>query len=214
MKQRRMLLKPIQNSRGFLTAEFLFALVLCAGLCIVLFSLNFTLSMAEVAQYIAFSTARAHAAAQVDQDKQVEVARAKYKELIEDIKFSTSPANGAWFVVSKPDEVEIKGGGVRKDSFSDYPEVEDRIPQVGVRFNFSPRILNIKIAFLGSTSEDPDAGFSTKITGFLIREPTHSECWQQMQSPRYDAILNLDPRLGKLGSSGKNKYVPLEDNGC
>lgn len=210
---KRTALRPIQNSRGFLTAEFLFALVLSAGLSIVLFSLDFTLSMAEVAQYIAYSTSRAHAAGHIDQDKQEELARNKFKELVNNpvLKPLFNNPDVGWFSLSEPD---IRGGGPSGRSFDDYPYQEDRVPQVGVRFDFKPQLLNMKIAFLGSTAEDPDAGFSAKITGFLIREPTHQECYDLQIKKRYEAILNLDQRYKILGQSGAGRYVPMEDNGC
>lgn len=205
----------MQNSRGMITAEFIFALVLSAGLCIVLFALNFTLSMAEVAQYVAFSSARAHAAGHIDQDKQEQLAKEKYKSLLNAPALKNLFSNGAegWFILSA--EPDVRGGGSTGRSFTEYPnQIDDRVPQVGVRFDFQPRILNLKLPFLGSTSEDPDAGFSTKITGLLIREPTKKECWELQVRQRYKEILNLDSRFRILGAPGENKYVPMEDNGC
>lgn len=217
MKDKRPFISSIKNSRGMITAEFIFSMVICAGICIVLFALNFTLSMAEVAQYIAFSTARAHAASQIDQNKQIEVARDKYRALLAQPPIATifnKPDGDGWFVLSTPNDVEIRGGGDFDSGFAEYPTAEDRVPQVGVRFKFRPRILNMRIAFLGNTSEDPDAGFEANITAMMIREPTVEECWRQQLQPRYDAILNLDPRYRVLGDARKNEYVAMEDNGC
>ncbi|HEY1080339.1 MAG TPA: hypothetical protein VGE46_09575 [Bdellovibrio sp.] len=219
MKQSKRAFKPLQNSRGMITAEFIFALVLSAGLCIVLFALNFTLSMVEVAQYVAFSSARAHAAGHVDQDKQVQMAKEKYRALLNTPALKNLFNNGTegWFIL--PAEPDVRGGGLSGSSFDGYPphidpQYGERVPQVGVRFSFQPRILNLKLPFLGSTSEDPDAGFSANITGFLIREPTQRECLDLQVSQRYKAILNLENRYRTLGASGENKYVPMEDNGC
>lgn len=210
------ILKPIQNSRGIMTAEFIFSITLCAGLCVLLFALNFTLSMAEVAQYIAFSAARAHAAGHLDQDKQEQMAKDKFAELTNHKVLKTFfHAEGAnWFKLS---DVDVRGGGASQRSFDEvYPTFSEaqRIPQVGVRFTFSPSLLNFKIAFLGSTTEDPDQGFSANISGLLIREPTQKECWELQVKPRYSAILDLDNRFQTLGGSGESKYVPMEDNGC
>ena len=215
MEQSKRAFRPLQNSRGMITAEFIFALVLSAGLCIVLFALNFTLSMAEVAQYVAFSSARAHAAGHIDQDKQEQLAKEKYRALLNTPALKNLFNNGAegWFILSA--EPDVRGGGATGRSFNEYPtQVADRVPQVGVRFDFQPRILNLKLPFLGSTSEDPDAGFSTKITGLLIREPTQFECWNLQVRQRYKAILDLESRYRILGASGENKYAPMEDNGC
>lgn len=215
MKQLRFALRPTLNSRGFVSAEFIFSLVVCVGMCIVLFSLNFTLSMAEVAQYIAFSSARAHAAGHLDSDKQEQLAKDKFNELINNpvLKPLFNSPDGGWFKLT---DFDVRGGGESNRSFdSDYSHSEDRVPQVGVRFNFNPRLLNLKIAFLGSTSDDNNGnGFSTKVTGFLIREPTQKECWNLQIKKRYTSILDLDSRYKALGSSGTNKYNPMEDNGC
>lgn len=216
MSQYRALLKPIQNSRGIMTAEFIFSITLCAGLCVLLFALNFTLSMAEVAQYIAFSSARAHAAGHVDQEKQEQLAKDKFAELTNHkvLKTFFTPEGANWFKLSA---LDVRGGGVSEKSFDDiYPAYseEQRIPQVGVRFSFSPALLNLKVAFLGSTAEDPDQGFSANISGLLIREPTQKECWELQVKRRFSAILDLDRRFQELGGAGENKYVPMEDNGC
>lgn len=214
--KRTSLLDPVRNSRGMLTAEFIFSLVLCAGICIVLFSLNFTLSMAEVAQYIVYSSARAHAAGHIDQDKQEQMAKEKYAELIANpvLKPLFSTAGTNWFVLSETPDV--RGGGPSQKSFDDiYPahSSDQRVPQVGVRINFQPKLLNVKIAFLGSTAED-DQGYSAHVAALLIREPTQKECWDLQVRQRYSAILNLDSRFKQLGASGQNKYIPTEDNGC
>ncbi|XGC80963.1 hypothetical protein ACES2L_00515 [Bdellovibrio bacteriovorus] len=214
MIKQRAFLKPLQNNRGMLTAEFIFSIVLCAGLCIVLFSLNFTLSMAEVAQYIAFSSARAHAAGHVDIEKQEQLGREKFTELINNpvLKPIFNATEGGWFKLT---DLEVRGGGPSGRSFNDeYKTTENRMPQVGVRFNFKARILNMKVPFLGATSEDPDAGFNAKVTGLLIREPTQKECRELQIRQRYTAILDLDPRYKILGASGANKYQLMEDNGC
>lgn len=206
--------KPIRNSRGLMSTEFIFALTLSVGLCIVLFSLNFTLSMAEVAQYIAFSAARAHAAGHIKIENQEEAARIKFNTLINHpvLKPLFNNPDGGWFVLN---ELEVRSGGTTGSDFNDsYPNAEER-PQVGVRFNFTPKVLNLKIAFLGSTSEDADGNaFSAKLTGLLIREPTFDECWNLQVKNRYDAIIELDPRYKVLGNNRKNQYVPMEDNGC
>lgn len=206
--------KPVLNSRGIISTEFIFALTLSVGLCIVLFALNFTLAMAEVAQYIAFSSARAHAAGHFKTENQQDAARVKFNSLINNpvLKPLFNNPDGGWFALN---ELDIRSGGADGNDFSEfYPTEQDRI-QVGVRFNFSPKILNLKIAFLGSTSEDTAGNaFSAKITGLLTREPTYDECWNLQVKNRYEAILNLDPRYKVLGNAQKNKYIPTEDNGC
>ncbi|WP_347357847.1 hypothetical protein [Bdellovibrio sp.] len=204
--------KTLRNERGMISAEFIFAIVISVGLCIVFFALNFTLSMAEVAQYIAFSASRAHAAAHVDQTKQEQMGKEKYLALINNpvLKPLFNKPDGGWFQLSP--QLEIRGGGTGNNFADEYKGEEGRVPQVGVRFDFKPKLLSLKVAFLGSTSED-DSGFSAKVTGFLIREPSRQECWEGQIKKRYSALLDLDPRYKELGNN-TGDYIPMEDNGC
>lgn len=213
MRKSKSFSRTIQNESGMISAEFIFAIVIAAGLSIVFFALNFTLSMAEVAQYIAFSASRAHAAGHVDQTKQEQMAKDKYLALINNpvLKPLFNKPDGGWFQLSP--QIDVRGGGASGRSFdSDYKTAEGRVPQVGVRFDFSPKLLSLKVAFLGSTSED-DEGFSAKVTAFLIREPTQQECWDLQVKRRYESILNLDSRFKELARDTA-AYVPTEDNGC
>lgn len=222
MVKRNSFLRLVKNSRGMLTAEFIFSLVLVAGLCIVLFALNFTLSMTEVTQYIVFSASRAHAAAHKSVTEQQQMGKDKYNALINNaiLKNLLNNPDGGWFQLSS---FEVRSGGDGGNTFNDEYGLagaptngDSYIPYTGARVSFQPKLLNVKIAFLGSTAEDPGAGFTpAKITAFLVREPTQKECWDQVLK-RYDAILNLDPRYKILGSSGANGYrnKEIEDNGC
>ncbi len=214
MKRLTNAIKPIRNSRGIISTEFVFAITLCVGLCIVLFALNFTLAMAEVAQYIAFSSARAHAAGHFKIENQQDAAKAKFNSLINNpvLKPLFNNPDGGWFALN---ELDVRSGGPDGSDFSEFYPGEDDRAQVGVRFSFSPKILNLKIAFLGSTSEDTDGNsFSAKLSGLLTREPTYEECWNLQVKNRYEAILNLDERYKVLGAARKNQYIPTEDNGC
>ena len=207
--------KHISNSQGMISVDFIFSMVLCVGLCVVLFSLTFTLSMAEVAQYITYSTSRAYAAGHVDQDMQDKIARDKFASLMANKVLKplfSSTADGSWFQLSN---LEIRGGGPSGQNFnSDYTyDSDERTPHVGARVTFSPKLLNMKVAFLGSTSLDGEP-FGAKLTAFLIREPTFRECWDLQVKKRYNAILNLDSRYKILAGARQNEYAPLEDNGC
>jgi len=52
----------LSNSKGFLSADFLFSIVIASCLCAVFFSLSFTLSMVEIGQLKAFTVYRAKSA--------------------------------------------------------------------------------------------------------------------------------------------------------
>lgn len=216
----------LQNSKGFLAADFLFSLVIATGLCIILFSLSYTLFVAEISQYIAFSTARAHSAAHVDVYKQQEMAKNKFNELINKPSIVSIYKNG-WFKLSQPD---IRSGESNSSNpiFTDYPETEadgaKRVPQVGVRLSLSIKLLELKIPLLGNTYEEEDQ-FKANVTGLLFREPSMKECQEQLKyNVRYKAILDLDQRFRKLGQataaekdfsgSELGVYIPMEDNGC
>lgn len=201
-------------TKGFLSADFIFSIIIASGLCVVFFSLAFTLSMVEVGQYIAYSVGRAHAAADKTQDDQEKAAKAKFASLQKNKILRPLFSNG-WFEIGN---LEIRGAGVSGQDFSDrYPkEVSSYkgVPQVGVRLSFEAKILDIKIPMLGST--DPNGnGFKAFLTGLMIREPSAKECRDQIKNDRYKAILNLDKRFAKIaGPASEQEYVPMEDNGC
>jgi hypothetical protein len=204
----------LSNSKGFLSADFLFSIVIASCLCAVFFSLSFTLSMVEVGQYIAFSVSRAHSAGHKTQDDQVKAAKDKFTSLQKNKVFAPLFSNG-WFEISN---LDIRGGGVDAKDFSDrYPKQKEAIrgiPQTGIRLNFEAKLLDLKVPLLGPT--DPDGnGFKAFLTGLMIREPTSKECRDQIKSQRYKAILDLDKRFDSIAGPGSQKdYIPMEDNGC
>lgn len=204
----------LYGSRGFLAADFLFSIVIASGLCVVFFCLAFTLSMAEVGQYIAYSVSRSHAAAHKTQDDQEKAAKAKFASLQKNPVLRPLFSNG-WFEIGN---LEIRGAGVTGKNFADrYPKEDSSakgVPQVGIRLSFEAKMLNLKIPMLGST--DPNAGgFKAFLTGLMIREPTSEECRNQIKNDRFKAILDLDQRFNKIvGSAAEKDYVPMEDNGC
>ncbi|WP_413585957.1 hypothetical protein [Bdellovibrio sp. HCB274] len=203
----------INNSQGMISVDFIFSLILCAGLCMVMFALTFTLSMAEIAQYITFSTSRAYVAGHIDPDKQNEMGQNKFKSLMSNGTLSPlfTTSDAGWFKLSN---LELRGGGASGQDFSkDYPYEDGRIPQTGARLTFSARVLALRIAFLGRTTKDGEAP-QAKLTAFLIREPTQQECWELQVKKRYEAIVNLDSRFGVLADRYRDKYKPMEDNGC
>lgn len=206
---------PLSSNEGFITGEFIFALTLSAGFCLLLFALTFTLGMIEVSQYVAFSMARSHMAAHIDPQQQELQAMKKYKQLVngKTLKPLFSEDGVNWFSLTNP---EIRGGsgGGRQSTFdADYAADSTRLSHTGVRLTFQSRVLNFRIPFIGKTALDEDEGFSTKITAFLFREPTMKECTSQV-SERYNLILKLDRRFNELAGKSPEKYIPMEDNGC
>lgn len=206
--------RVLNSNQGFIAGEFIFALTLSAGFCLLLFALTYTLGMIEVSQYIAFSMSRAHMASHLDEDQQRQQAFKKMKQLVDGkaLKPLFSEDGVGWFTLSNP---EIRGGTGSGDTATfdkDYG-ADPKKSHTGVRLTFSSKILNFRIPFIGKTAIDEEHGFSTKITAFLFREPNVKECLQQM-SNRYNLILELDGRLKELAGKLPDKYIPLEDNGC
>lgn len=199
------------GSRGQISIEFLFSLILALALFSILFAMSFTLTMVEIAQYAVFSSARAMIAGNLDPETQTEVARQKYEQLV---SRTTSPAyalfNGAWFTLSSPRELDVRTGGNRDFSADLAGGRDPRNVFTGVSTMFRAEILNLNFPLLGSTSDGDSSAFSTRINAILIREPSQKECVDWFKA-RAQALRTLN--------SGRNLYKPeehlqMEDNGC
>lgn len=220
--------QPLKNQKGMLSADFLFSMILACLLSMMLLALASTYSVVEIAQYVAFSAARAHASADVEISDQKRKAAAKFAQLVNNPVLKPLLQSEHWFHVSLKD---IKSGGNTatggnpQDNYGDqYPvqiisaEREMFIPAVGLRLDFEAKILNMRLGQLGNSGDNEGAGFHAIITGFLIREPTQKECQDLMtETNRYQKIIGLDGRFSNILSKNGNasgKYIPMEDNGC
>jgi hypothetical protein len=207
----------LKNSKGLLTVDFMFGIIITFVIMLTLFRVCYSLLVVEVAQYIAYSTARAHAAADIDLPSQREAGMKKYKEL---------KNNPVWqhlfkdaFELNKDNDLSLlKSGEAAGGSYTEYM-YNDRdgselngIPFIGAVLKIKLSWLNMNVPFLGRTA-DADEDFKTKITSLLLREPSARECRDFMES-RYDEILKLDTTRFSPANSTKHAYVPMEDNGC
>lgn len=224
---RRGMNNALKDRRGFLSVDFLFAMTIAAVLLMMTFAFTTTLSMIEIAQYIAFSTARAHAAGHVNQEKQAQIARKKFESYQDDKLYpALAPLlKNGWFELD-PKTLDIRGGGHPVSGSSGQTFDEDygfdegakSVSQIGIRFRMQAKILKMNLPFLGSLTEEDD--FGTNVTGLLLREPTAEECRKQFEKEqRFNAILDQDSRFrgiyqGGTPGSKQNEYVPMEDNGC
>lgn len=199
-----------RSNSGIIIIDFLFALVISFGVGAVLFALSYSLVMAQVTQYVAFSSGRAFSSGNLSPEAQVNAGRDQYERLISSRVYGNLRSRG-WFSVSDPDELEIRDGLNGRSFDQEYSNNTD-LPFLGVRVRYSPRVLNLNIPFLGPTSLDPE-GFVTNITGFMLREPTVVEC-QTFMEQRAEALVALDSRFGQLGPRPVQDYHPMEDNGC
>jgi hypothetical protein len=220
----------IKNSRGMLSVDFLYSFVLAILLSMMLLYVSATYWAVEIAQYIAFSAARAHAGADVSVKDQKDRGLAKLDELIKKNQvfqplFGPNRPN-AWFSLKLKD---IKSGGhssaggdSSENYDSDYTPVKfiptGGLPQVGLRLSFQAKVLRMNVGILGNSDDNSGAGYKAVVTGLMNREPTQQECEDLMsEAKRYRNILDLDPRFkGVVTRSGvgNGKYVPMEDNGC
>lgn len=214
--------KNREREGGFLAVDFLFAVVLTAGVVMMMMALSTTLMVIEISQYIAFSTARQHAAGHNTVAQQRQNAENKFKSYTNTQLFPTLSVflKNGWFDVSDK-TLDIRSGlgaGAGKPDFDeDYGRAENALPQIGVRFTLEAKLLDMNIPFLGPTSRD--GGYKTQVTGMIFREPTSEECRRQI-SQRFNLIKNLgsgrfNGALSMVGSgSADRSYMPLEDNGC
>jgi hypothetical protein len=197
----------LKSQKGILTVDYLFALTLVMGFTTILFALSMTLVVSEIVQYMTFASARAFIAGHVDPDKQKELGSRKYSELWSHNSFNSFFSNG-WFVVpssSKP------GNYNRAYPVQGSPKLHYF---TGVQTQFTSKILDLRIPFFGSTSDQTsggkEKGFTSVISSFLIREPSSSECHTNFISERWKNIKSISP----YGAYTTTDPAPIADNGC
>lgn len=230
MKKMRNDFKIIKNDGGMLTVDFLFGIIITFVVMLFLLRVSFSLMIAEVAQYVAFSTARAHSVADVDLETQRNSAKQKFAELVQNKTWNHFFKNAFEFGVkgTSLDDNFLKsgdssvggtsGGGSFNDQYLNNPSLDGSGPSgspfVGVVIPLKLEWLKVNLLIFGD-SVSGDTTLKTNVTGFLNREPSQKECLDFMEQ-RYDHILQIgSPRFSNPGiQRGKNSYVPMEDNGC
>lgn len=207
--------KVFNNSGGFLTIEFTVALLISVAFSIMFFVMAFTLSSALVAQYIAFSVGRIYSGAHTTVSEQETLAKAKFAKLKATAGLGKIFSQG-WFTLDYDNRPFRSGAG--GETFSEYIGSPDgsRLATTGVRLIYTTKLFNLKLGPLGSTNPT-DEGFSAKVTGFMLRNPSQEECQTFMKvENRHRALIEIDERFKNYDSaSGSNpNYLPMEDNGC
>ncbi|MEO0336109.1 MAG: hypothetical protein AAF202_06935 [Pseudomonadota bacterium] len=207
----------LNNERGSLAIDFIFAFVLIFGFVTLLFSIALTLTAVEMTQYMTFAAARKYHASHINEDKQREVALAKYQEIYNDDAYRML-TQGSWFeVFENPfigDVTQNPSGGL-----SDYDQGGSPNLFHGVVTLFTAKVLSFGLGSFGSTAPDDDPGdgssFATHIGSYLGREPTSSEC-NAFNADRWRAIRDLTVNGGAAYSTGTSEaaYVVISDNGC
>lgn len=203
----------MKNQRGFITIDFIFAIVLIMGFTGVLFKLMFTLSIASLTQYITFASSRNYTAAHISQDLQKERALAKYKELASHVVIKPLYNNGWYKIDTEPDVGNIAEIVPGYQQPGNYPN-----QFWGVATNFNAKVLDFNIPFFGSTTPDGDgsgSGFTTYMGSYLGREITTDECLKFV-SARWRNIRALQVSGGASYSTSTSEsgYMPIADDGC
>jgi hypothetical protein len=201
----------MKSQKGFVTTEFLIAIVIAFGLTVLTFSMTLTLSVVEVAQYAVFSASRAHSAANYNVEAQKKAAQNKYQQLITGPGLAPLFTNG-WFEVSLPAQLEIRSGnGVNFEK--EYGGTDPRKNLQGVRATFKAKILEMRLPMVGDVAPEDDS-FMTRLNAILIREVSHKECMDFMEK-RKEELWTFDGsnRFSKF-KKNSDTPTPWEDNGC
>lgn len=207
----RQIARPIQNERGVLTLDFIFALMLGMGFTMVFFALTLTLSLVEVTQYISFSVARTSWAAHETRSLQMQLGNQKYAELLAIPVFRSLFGQGWFRLPTQPNY-----GGA--DGFNTEYQVNannDSATFYGVRLQIEARILDISIPMLGTSKSQSSTGVANVQT-FLGREVTTTECRENFNRARWTNIQGLDPAYATAASFGAapGAVALITDNGC
>jgi hypothetical protein len=203
--------KRVFNQHGFLTVDFLFAVIVCIGCLMLLLRVSISLVSAQVAQYVVYSAARAHSAGDVTKQDQIDAGEMKYKNLLKD--------SGLIVGLLKPGESIQKTGVIGNFNNIYNPPSQDGsaesgTPFIGARSEIKLPRLGMTIPFMGKTS-DGEETFKANVSAMLFREPSSEECQKFFKKEnRYDQILNRNGSRFGQASSFSSAYVPIEDSGC
>lgn len=192
----------IQNQKGSLTIDFIFALVLVLSMTLLLGVFSFSLSVVEGIQYLAFSSSRAYFAGNVSLEEQKKMGQQKFDTLSKDGAYK-SFLKKEWFSVT-PIGFE--------DFAKTYEKEDSRDIFEGVRLKIVIGLLDLNLPIFGSTTKD--GSYSTYINSFIGREPSSEECMGVVAN-RMNAILKLsNASYSNVGSTAKKAYASFDDNGC
>ena len=194
-------LSRAKDQRGFITFDFIFALLLALGFTTVLFALSVTLSAVEVAQYIVFATSRAYVSAHETDTLQEELANKKYAELLAYPIFK-SAFNGGWFSIGP-----VKVGDFTNQYKALSPDEDTTF--IGAQLKMDAKILRMQIPFLGKTADKQTTGKAT-LNSYLLREVSNTECRENFNRVRFEKLL----QLGNYKATPNPKSKLITDNGC
>ncbi len=218
--KKKSVFKPIQNSAGFIAAEFLFAFTMVIGIGMFIFVFTFSLAAVEISQYIVWSTARNFSAANTTESIARTQAEEKFNNLAAAFPLLTGVgASNSWFTLSDliVGDLSVSDADFSSKISSDDKENSFRQPWYGASARINLKIFaGLKIPFLGSVAKSAE-DFKFPIRAFILRHPSRAECKSFFDpSNRYvKGIKTLEGALAspqtELPSSGLGV---TEDNGC
>lgn len=194
------------NEQGFIALDFIFALTVSFGFGITFFAIATALSMTEFVQYVAYSTSRTYAAANVSPEQQRELALRKYDELTSS-QIAKALVDIGWLELNEPQ---------LGDFTAEYPsQAPENNIFVGARIPMRSKILNMRLPLLGNTASDTSTGYAV-VKSYLIREVTTQECISQFAAQRYNRLLQTASKNGTqpyLNTPASLARL-VTDNGC
>jgi hypothetical protein len=206
-----MRVRKINSQAGFLTVDFMLAMVVTIGCMLLLLQVSLSLVTAELAQYVVYAAARAQSAGDVTKADQVDAGSKKYKALLNNRDIA------AGFLL--PNETIDKSViiGDHKNLYvpaSGYDgSGEAGLPAWGAKTQITLKRLSF-IPLLGKISQS-GSDFQANVNGLMFREPSNQECRAFFQVHRYEEILNRDGRFQQANKGGfLQSYVAMEDSGC
>lgn len=207
--------RKIQNNRGSLTVDYMFAFILVMGFCLVIMAFSTTLVTVEVVQYAAYEGARRFFAGNMDANTQQNLGMTTMSGILKN-KAVAALVNNGWFTVGGGQIYANPGDATTNPAFSQLSPDPNHDTFEGVVIPFTANILNFSIPGFGQTvktnQSGSNTGFTVNIDSFLGREPTFQECkdfWDQ----RWQQIQKLSSSYQGAGAAAGGA-VEVIDNGC
>ena len=202
--------KPVRkktktSEKGFLTVQFMIALMISLFFIISFLGLTLTLTHSSLTQYLTYSAARKTALGGKTAGEQKDKGKEKYQQLRNKFFGGAFQGGGSdWFVISRDTEMGFNPA---------YNRQEDGRPGArrlfyGSFVEFKSNITNFQIP--GLTSAD-SGDLKTPVGSYLGREPSEKECDDYFQHPNTKNVLrDYETALG--GRLSLTNF--FTDNGC
>jgi hypothetical protein len=207
---------PLSNQSGQLVFDFLFAIGISIGMFLIFFALAYTFTAVEVAQYVAFSSARAQSGANVNLDAQIEAGKTKYAFLTTSSPSIRGFFNPVWIELGKTPDQRMGGttGNTFYGALTNGGSAAYLQSYTGLSFSLVSHVLSFNVPFLKSSNQGDDEGgnFKTNVNAILIREPSADEC-QTFWKSRLQMIKG-NFSSGQYQGIDASADTSWEDNGC